>query len=241
MVAKKKVSIQSLRNTAHFEKSDFRKLRGPEVEYVGEGDMASIMFYQLIKNGVNVVSFLTPDKQVIEMPKSKEGIIQVVPRENLPSLIGSRGDYSVMAFYSSKIPEDVLERLNGDAFNPITGRFFNLHPSLLPEYEGVIDPVKKMIQSGRKFTGVSMHLVNAHLDNGPVVGQRQYAIADNWNRTDGKKRLQRETELTYLTQTIPAMAQLCRDITKRMDKVNTINQWHDIIIPERSYFMKKQE
>lgn len=46
----------------------------------------------------------------------------------------------------------------------------NIHPSLLPSFPGV-DAQKQALLHGVKISGATVHLVNAELDNGPIVLQ----------------------------------------------------------------------
>jgi len=51
----------------------------------------------------------------------------------------------------------------------------NIHPSLLPAFPGV-DAQRQALEHGVKVTGVTVHLVTAELDNGPIVIQRTVAV-----------------------------------------------------------------
>ena len=51
----------------------------------------------------------------------------------------------------------------------------NVHPSLLPAFPGVNAP-SQALEHGVKVTGVTVHLVNAELDNGPIVIQRTVQV-----------------------------------------------------------------
>lgn len=46
----------------------------------------------------------------------------------------------------------------------------NIHPSILPSFKG-LKVVDKAIKYGVKFTGVTVHIVNAELDGGPIIMQ----------------------------------------------------------------------
>ena len=53
----------------------------------------------------------------------------------------------------------------------------NVHPSLLPSFPG-IDAQAQAIQHGVKVSGVTVHLVTAGLDDGPIVVQRAVPVDD---------------------------------------------------------------
>ena len=51
----------------------------------------------------------------------------------------------------------------------------NIHPSLLPAFPGV-DAPRQALEHGVTLTGVTVHLVTAELDNGPIVIQRTVPV-----------------------------------------------------------------
>ncbi len=50
------------------------------------------------------------------------------------------------------------------------GRLVNIHPSLLPAFPG-LHTHQRAIDAGCKFAGVTVHLVTAELDVGPILDQ----------------------------------------------------------------------
>jgi len=54
-------------------------------------------------------------------------------------------------------------------------RILNIHPSLLPAFPG-LDAQKQAIDHGVKMSGVTVHLVTAELDGGPIVVQRAVPV-----------------------------------------------------------------
>ena len=50
------------------------------------------------------------------------------------------------------------------------GRMTNIHPSLLPAFPG-LHTHQRAIDAGCKFAGVTVHLVTAELDHGPILAQ----------------------------------------------------------------------
>ena len=55
------------------------------------------------------------------------------------------------------------------------GRMLNVHPSLLPRYKG-LHTHEQAITNKDSHGGVSVHLVTAELDDGPVLGQTSVAV-----------------------------------------------------------------
>ena len=53
----------------------------------------------------------------------------------------------------------------------------NIHPSLLPAFPGV-DAQRQAIAHGVKVSGVTVHLVTAELDGGPIILQRTVPILE---------------------------------------------------------------
>ena len=54
-------------------------------------------------------------------------------------------------------------------------RILNIHPSLLPAYKG-LDTHRRALENGESQHGVSIHLVTAELDDGPILAQGSYPI-----------------------------------------------------------------
>ena len=50
------------------------------------------------------------------------------------------------------------------------GCILNVHPSLLPSFPG-LDAQREALEYGVKFTGCTVHLVDEHLDQGPIIRQ----------------------------------------------------------------------
>ncbi len=56
------------------------------------------------------------------------------------------------------------------AQNGLNVPMINLHPSLLPNYKG-LDTHERVLKSGEKYHGCSVHLVTSELDAGEVIAQ----------------------------------------------------------------------
>lgn len=70
-------------------------------------------------------------------------------------------------------------RLIGDYFvREFENRILNIHPSLLPAFPG-LDAQRQALDHGAKITGCTVHLVDEHLDHGPIVLQRAVEVRDD--------------------------------------------------------------
>lgn len=54
-------------------------------------------------------------------------------------------------------------------------RILNVHPSLLPDFPGLNAP-KQAIEAGAAETGCTVHVVDAEIDRGPILGQARVPI-----------------------------------------------------------------
>ncbi|WP_142066443.1 phosphoribosylglycinamide formyltransferase [Brevibacillus sp. AG162] len=69
-------------------------------------------------------------------------------------------------------------RLVGDTLlSSYEGKIINLHPSLLPAFPGK-DAIGQALAYGVKITGVTVHLVDAGLDTGPIIAQIPVAVQE---------------------------------------------------------------
>ncbi|MEQ8165015.1 MAG: phosphoribosylglycinamide formyltransferase [Alphaproteobacteria bacterium] len=62
-------------------------------------------------------------------------------------------------------------RLLGEEFiQKWPDRIINIHPSLLPAFRG-LNTHERVLSTGVRFTGCTVHLVRPEMDDGPIIGQ----------------------------------------------------------------------
>ncbi len=72
------------------------------------------------------------------------------------------------------------------------GRMLNIHPSLLPKYQG-LDTHRRALQAGDTEHGASVHFVTRELDGGPVIIQAKVPVlADDTPERLAARVLERE-------------------------------------------------
>ena len=75
------------------------------------------------------------------------------------------------------------------------GRMINIHPSLLPAFPG-LHTHARALEAGVRTHGCTVHLVSAGVDDGPILGQAQVAVAPGEDEHSlAAKVLEKEHEL----------------------------------------------
>jgi phosphoribosylglycinamide formyltransferase-1 len=88
-------------------------------------------------------------------------------------------------------------RILGDAFlNRFAGRIVNIHPSLLPSFPG-LDAHGQAFRHGVKWTGATVHFVDAGVDTGPIILQAAVPVLDSDTRDTLAARILDEEHSIY--------------------------------------------
>jgi phosphoribosylglycinamide formyltransferase-1 len=75
-------------------------------------------------------------------------------------------------------------------------RVLNIHPSLLPSFPG-LHAARQALQHGVRVTGVTVHLVDAGLDSGPILAQAPVAIEPKDDEAALLERIHAEEHRLY--------------------------------------------
>lgn len=154
------------------------------IVFMGTPEFAVPSLKHLILNHYQVVAVYTqPDKpsgrgrSLVSSPVKRAALawnLSVVQpadlkrAEAVEQLTGFHPDVIVVAAFGQILPQSVLDI-------PQYG-CINIHPSLLPGFRGA-SPVAAAILSGDEFTGVSIMLMEAGLDTGPILARAQIPIS----------------------------------------------------------------
>lgn len=94
------------------------------------------------------------------------------PGKLLELLTYNRVDYIILAGFLRKIPDDVI--------HTYSDKIINIHPALLPKFGGKGMYGKYVHQAVRESneteTGITIHLVNEHYDEGRILFQAAVTI-----------------------------------------------------------------
>jgi len=75
-------------------------------------------------------------------------------------------------------------------------RIINIHPALLPAFPG-LDAQKQALEYGAKYSGCTVHFVDAGMDTGPVIIQSVVKIKENDTEKSLSKRILKEEHRIY--------------------------------------------
>jgi phosphoribosylglycinamide formyltransferase-1 len=68
--------------------------------------------------------------------------------------------------------------LHDDFLSRYEGRVVNIHPALLPSFPGLHGP-KQAVEYGVKWSGATVHFVDAGVDTGPIIRQAAVPVMDD--------------------------------------------------------------
>ena len=84
-------------------------------------------------------------------------------------------DLVVLAGFMKVLPAGFVSALSPN--------LINIHPSLLPAFPGA-HAVRDAIAAGASVTGATVHIVDSGVDTGPVLAQREVAVANGISESD---------------------------------------------------------
>jgi len=140
----------------------------------------------IAKNNSIPISILRPK----EYP-SKEKYIE----ELLKAVKNYSPDYILLAGYMRILPKEFIDEY------PL--RIINIHPSMLPAFQGK-DAIHQAWNAGVKLTGVTVHYVNDHLDQGVVISQKEVKVPDSLEKLEADIH---KTEHKLYVDTIKALVE----------------------------------
>ena len=119
-----------------------------------------------------LATWATEHRIALFQPETTDDLRRVIIERNL--------DIGIVVAYGRIIPQDVLAL-------PRLG-FVNLHPSLLPRWRGP-SPIAAAIATGDTETGVTLMLLDAEVDHGPIIAQERIPLSPSATRSPLEREL----------------------------------------------------
>ncbi len=127
--------------------------------------------------------------QLIVCNKPEAGVVNIAKNENIPLLLIEkerffRGDSYVPELKELNINLIVLAgflwKIPGQLIEAYPSSIINIHPALLPKYGGKgmygMNVHTAVINAGEQESGITIHYVDEHYDNGDIIFQERVAI-----------------------------------------------------------------
>ena len=81
-----------------------------------------------------------------------------------------------------------MKILSKNFIKKFKGKILNIHPSLLPKYKG-LNTHERALNNKEKYSGCTVHFVNARLDSGKVILQKKVKISRNETEASLAKKI----------------------------------------------------
>ena len=81
-----------------------------------------------------------------------------------------------------------MKILSRNFIKKFKGKIINIHPSLLPKYKG-LNTHQRALDNNEKYSGCTVHFVNARLDSGKVILQKRVRIIKNETKKTLRKKI----------------------------------------------------
>jgi phosphoribosylglycinamide formyltransferase-1 len=161
-----------------------------------------------------------------------EGLEHAV-RRGLPTFVCAPGDHPDRPAWDRALAGRIAEfepdlvvsagfmKLVGPAvLAAFGGRLINTHPALLPAFPGA-HAVRDALAAGVTVTGATVHVVDAGIDTGPVLAQREVAVLpedDEAGLHERIKEVERELLVDTVAQLVTAHPRNTRPMTRKSDR-----------------------
>ncbi len=110
-------------------------------------------------------------------------------------------DLALLAGYMRVLPPRVVR--------PFSGKIVNIHPSILPDYPG-LDAIRRAYLAKEAWVGVSVHLVDEGVDEGPILSQGRIPRHDGESLDSLESRVHQLEHTLYPWTILALLAQRSR-------------------------------
>ena len=116
-------------------------------------------------------------------------------------------DLVVLAGFMKVLPAGFVSALSPN--------LINMHPSLLPAFPGA-HAVRDAVNAGASVTGATVHIVDAGVDTGPVLAQREVAVANGISESDLHEQI-KTVERSLIVEVVSEIAEGKLNLTERVN------------------------
>ena len=144
----------------------------------------------IIKKGINVSFVVSNNPEAPGLKISQKSNIPTYSWKNLSALEEHVSELVKIHEIKLLVLAGFMRLLSKEFISSLPQRsIINIHPSILPEFKG-LNAIQQALESGVKYTGVTIHYVDEGVDTGEIIQQESIKIEENDTIVSLKKRLQ---------------------------------------------------
>ena len=135
--------------------------------------------------------------------------LQRATRAGIPTLVIDHRDFADRKEFDLALQEAIdainpnllvlagfMRILGADFVSHFSDRILNIHPSLLPKFQGTRTH-ERALEAGEKEHGASVHFVTEDLDGGPVIAQERIKVRADDTADSLQRRVLQKEHLLY--------------------------------------------
>ena len=144
----------------------------------------------IIKKGINVSFVVSNNPEAPGLKIAQKSNIPTYSWKNLSELEEHVSELVKIHNIKLLVLAGFMRLLSKEFINSLPQRsIINVHPSILPEFKG-LNAIQQALESGAKYTGVTIHYVDEGVDTGEIIHQESIKIEENDTIVSLTKRLQ---------------------------------------------------
>ena len=150
---------------------------------------------------INIEAVISNRKEVFGLERAESAGIPTITLSHTDFADRESFDQSLAQAIDQYKPDLIvlagfMRILTGDFVRHYEGRLLNIHPSLLPKYQG-LNTHQRALDAGDETHGVTVHFVTEELDGGPPIIQATVPIMENDSAETLAKRVQTQEHVIY--------------------------------------------
>ena len=157
-----------------------------------------------VKNGelpVEICAVISNKDNVKGIDRAIENNISAIVLDHNQFPSREAFDQRLMMIIDSHAPDIIvlagfMRILTPEFTDHYLGKLLNIHPSLLPKYQG-LHTHRRALEANDTIHGVTVHFVTAELDGGPAIVQAQVPVLEKDTEDTLAKRVQVEEHHIY--------------------------------------------
>jgi len=144
----------------------------------------------IIKKGINVSFVVSNNPEAPGLKIAQKSNIPTYSWKNLSALEEHVSELVKIHEIKLLVLAGFMRLLSKEFISSLRQRsIINIHPSILPEFKG-LNAIQQALESGVKYTGVTIHYVDEGVDTGEIIHQESIKIEESDTIVSLKKRLQ---------------------------------------------------